>query len=80
MWKTKEVRNVLLSRGFEHWLQQARVLKDVNKVFNSVYLTLCSFCTKNTSPYTNPIEACCYRKKKQKRSKKSSYALRRGNG
>jgi hypothetical protein len=55
---------VLLSRRIEHWLQQARVLVRVNKVFNSVYLTLCFFCTNNTSPYTNPIEACYYRKGK----------------
>jgi hypothetical protein len=58
------VRNVLLSRGIEHWLQQARVSMHVNKVFNSVYLTLCSFCTNNISPYTNPMETCYYEKEK----------------
>jgi hypothetical protein len=36
-----------------------------NKVFNSVYITSCSFCNNNTSAYTNPIEVCYTGKKEE---------------
>lgn len=34
------------------------------KVFNSVYVTSCSFCNNNTFAYTNPIEVCYTGKKR----------------
>jgi hypothetical protein len=69
---------VLVSRGIEHWLQQSRVSVPVNKVFNSVYLTISSFCSNNTFAYTNTIEACLVRENRQKMEQKGRRCLLRG--